>query len=196
MFLFVDSEVDKSHERIWDWELRELALILDDEYRFTIGKLLLKHGANGIHFEYMNTGDSRQDMRGKDLCFTLAETIESLCSSAQYIIAHNANHDCKILQWVYNGFSRGRKIPWPSGTSSICTMEHSTEVCRIRSPDFVGFKWPSLMESYCHLVDLKGFDGQHTALADTLACRRVFYALLDGGHIAHLNHLRRKAKHV
>lgn len=194
MFLFIDTEIDKSDQRMWDWKLRELCIILDDPItRFTMAELELQHGSNGVKFIYRNSGDPRQDMRGKDLVFSLTDCVETLCQDCTHIVAHNVGHDCKVLQWVYNSFTRGRKTPWSNRISPICTMEQSTPVCRLKSA-YPGFKYPTLMEAYCLLVDSKGFDGQHTARADVQACRRLFYALLDLGAIPSLSQYQRKVK--
>lgn len=191
MFLFIDTEVDKSHERVWDWQLREICILVDDPItRFTMAELELQHGNNGVKFVYRNAFEPRQDMRGKDLAFDLAGCVEKLCEHSTAIVAHNVGHDCKVLQWVYNGFTRGRQVPWTSGTSPICTMEHSTAICKL-GPVGGQYKWPSLMEAYCLLVDSKGFDGQHTARGDVQACRRLFYALLDLGAIPSLSQFRK-----
>lgn len=54
-------------------------------------------------------------------------------------------------------------------------MEASTPVCNI--PGRYGkAKWPKLQEAHTYLLG-KPFDGAHGAMADTEACRRVFWAL-------------------
>jgi hypothetical protein len=40
-----------------------------------------------------------------------------------------------------------------------------------------GYKWPTLDEAYRVLVDPSGFKDAHDAMADTRACRGVYYAL-------------------
>ena len=60
-------------------------------------------------------------------------------------------------------------------------MEATTDICKIPPPRGSGYKWPKLEEAYRILVDPVGFEGAHDAMVDVEACRKVFYALKNGG---------------
>jgi len=62
----------------------------------------------------------------------------------------------------------------------VCTMISSTEVCKLPGK-FGKYKWPKLEEAYKILVDPKGFEKAHDAMADTIACLKVLRALEDRG---------------
>lgn len=92
---------------------------------------------------------------------------------AHILCCHNLNFDHRI---VWAEFIRAGKTP-RSGMHKICTMQSSTNVCKIPSPHGRGFKWPKLEELHQHLFG-KGFDGAHDALADITATKNCFFELL------------------
>jgi DNA polymerase III epsilon subunit-like protein len=101
----------------------------------------------------------------------------NLAKNAERLVAHNIDFDLTVLEIIYARISRStegiRNIP------RVCTMKSSIDLLKI--PGKYGYKWPSLIEAYKLLVDSKGFDRAHSAIADVQACRRVLYALEQKG---------------
>lgn len=98
--------------------------------------------------------------------------LAGLIERADVVVAHNVEFDFVMLEieeeraGVETGIRRAR---------SYCTMTAATETCGLPGRHG-GFKWPTLAEAHqflCHA----GFDNQHDALADVLACSDVFDAL-------------------
>lgn len=172
MYLFIDCETEEENTK-----LRELCILLDDENRITIGKLHYMNSPNGLHVEFFTTAN------WINTAFSLTEALGHLCSQAKFVIAHGIEHDARTAVWVYNGFAHRRRpvVPWNKDCVFHCTKTLATEVCKLGHPFESGYKWPTLMEAYKHIVNPEGFKRWHTALADTIACRQVYYALLDGG---------------
>ena len=86
------------------------------------------------------------------------------------LAAHNMNYDRNVLgaELIRAGMKAGRR------NRRICTMEQSTELCKI--PGAYGFKWPKLEELHSYLFG-KTFDNAHDALADVRATARCLFEL-------------------
>jgi DNA polymerase III epsilon subunit-like protein len=90
---------------------------------------------------------------------------------AEYFVGHNVEFDIKFMsihlpKELITKIRKGKK----------CTMLDSAEIVGIKN--FAGYKNPKLTEIYSHFFG-EEFENQHTALADTRACARVFFELLD-----------------
>lgn len=114
----------------------------------------------------------------------LKEVLELLAEDAvlaSAVIAHNLSFDLGILQTGYKKV--GLPLPFQRMTQ-ICTMRLSTTWCRLQklngSP---GFKYPKLEELYFRLFG-QSFAGAHDALADTRACKRCYFELVELGVIS------------
>lgn len=107
---------------------------------------------------------------GRDLSEVLAD-FETQCSQAEFLVAHNISFDSKIM-----GAEFLRKLSRNplSDHKQLCTMEASTDYCKIQG-DF-GYKWPKLSELHIKLFGVD-FDGAHDALADIEATARCFWEL-------------------
>lgn len=113
---------------------------------------------------------------GKEIKTVLKEFSEAM-DRAQLLIAHNINFDTKVAGAEFiraNLKSRLFKI------NKICTMEESTEYCRL--PGNYGYKWPNLSELYNCLFD-DDFKEAHNALNDVQACAKSFFRLKKLGQI-------------
>lgn len=114
---------------------------------------------------------------------------------AERIVAHNMQFDFGILQTAYQ--SAGASFPL-AGKSQVCTMRVSTDWCKLPKLDGrPGHKYPKLPELHYFLFK-RGFDGEHDALQDTLACMRCYFELMrldviDGLKYAGAPKLRKKA---
>lgn len=91
--------------------------------------------------------------------------------SDSLIIAHNFSFDVAIL---LNELSRGGYAVAVMNTlRPFCTMEALTPIMRM--PGRYGkFKWPKLIEAYRFCFG-RDFDNAHSAMADVLACREIYF---------------------
>jgi DNA polymerase III subunit epsilon len=92
---------------------------------------------------------------------------------ANTLVAHNMSFDSKII-----GAEMFRKQINTNfnNKQSICTMEASTNFCKI--PGNYGFKWPKLSELHMSLFG-KDFEEAHNAIADIEATARCFWKLKE-----------------
>lgn len=67
-----------------------------------------------------------------------------------------------------------------SGKKKICTMEQSTNYCKLDGP--YGFKWPKLSELYSKLFN-SSFEESHNAEVDINATAKCFWELKKLGVI-------------
>ena len=92
----------------------------------------------------------------------------------QYHIGHNLNYDSNILaceMFRNNTLGVANKT-----THYICTMQASTDYCKIPNPKYKGYKWPKLTELYDKLF-MEEVEDAHNALADVKATQRCFFEL-------------------
>lgn len=101
------------------------------------------------------------------------EMLSGLAEMAGLVVAHNTDFDIPVFGAQYH--RAGLEDPFLN-RSRFCTMKASTNICRIPGPR--GFKWPKLEEAHRHFTG-EGFDNAHDAMADVLACARVYYHLAD-----------------
>lgn len=130
----------------------------------------LEQGAVDVHGITLE----RIHNEGKNPVVVCQELINDL-NTAHTSIAHNSQFDMMVLQCF--AFRCGFSPMIFEGIKDRCTMKITTPILKIKGK--YGNKWPSLMEAYCNLVDIKGFVGAHDALIDVRACRDIFWALQD-----------------
>jgi DNA polymerase-3 subunit epsilon len=94
---------------------------------------------------------------------------------ADQVVAHNINFDLKFLAYEFDRIGNGNVIADKPG---FCTMEATTDICKIPGRWPGKFKWPKLMEAHIFLLG-GGFDDAHDALADVRACHRIHRHLID-----------------
>lgn len=113
----------------------------------------------------------KNNIDGLPLTNVLSEFINDL-QDCNLLVAHNMNYDLPITscEMFRYGFRSEKKI------DKFCTMNASTSICKIPSPNGRGFKWPKLEELYKHLFK-KDFSGAHQAENDVTACRECFFEL-------------------
>lgn len=113
---------------------------------------------------------------GEDLETVLGKFNE-LIERADFIVAHNISFDEKILgaellrKKIKNSFNRKKKL---------CTMQSSTDYCRISGP--YGYKWPKLSELHIKLFG-QDFDDAHDASVDINATEKCFWEMRKIGLI-------------
>ncbi|MDO8727421.1 MAG: 3'-5' exonuclease [Candidatus Methanoperedens sp.] len=106
---------------------------------------------------------------------TVLNEFSTAISRSSFLIAHNMAFDVNI---VGAEFLREKIESRLFSIPKICTMEMSTDHCRI--PGSYGYKWPSLSELYFTLFD-KDFEEAHDAVVDVKACAECFFRLKKEG---------------
>ena len=101
----------------------------------------------------------------------------TVISRSTVLIAHNMSFDEKV---VGAEFLREKIESRLFTIPKICTMEKSTDYCKI--PNSYGYKWPSLSELYFKLFE-KDIEGAHDAVSDVRACAECFFLLKKKGVI-------------
>jgi len=113
---------------------------------------------------------------GEDLGKVLS-LFNELVERADFIVAHNISFDEKILgaellrKRIYSNFSKKRKL---------CTMQSSTDYCRLPGP--YGYKWPKLSELHIKLFG-EDFEDAHDASVDINATEKCFWEMRKIGLI-------------
>lgn len=90
-----------------------------------------------------------------------------------YLVAHNIAFDVNVVgaEMIRLDMAAERKL------KRICTMELSTNYCRL--PGRYGkYKWPTLQELHQVLFN-EGFEGNHDAMADVVACSRSLIEMIN-----------------
>lgn len=104
-------------------------------------------------------------------------------------VAHNEQFDARIVRIAIKRLidSQGEVLPlsdvWKEG-SAECTARMSTPICalppteRMRAAGRFHHKTPNLGEAYRHFTG-RELENAHSAMADVLACRDVYFAIQD-----------------
>ena len=96
---------------------------------------------------------------------------QNLISQASYLVAHNMSFDEKI---VGAEFLRKNMVNSIATKNKICTMEESTNYCKLDGP--YGYKWPKLSELHYKLFGTE-FEEAHNAAVDINATAKCFWQM-------------------
>ena len=112
------------------------------------------------------------------------EKLFSLWEKSVVRIAHNESFDAKLLRIAACRYKEQEFADkWKAGNAE-CTADLSTDIvqipptARMLKYGFNKFKRPNLAEAYEFFMK-KGFENAHTALADTVACMEVYFAIKE-----------------
>ena len=108
---------------------------------------------------------------------TVLEDFHSLINEAEVLVAHNMSFDEKIVGAEFLRLGFENLIP---AKTKICTMQSTTDFCRLKGP--YGYKWPKLSELHFKLFNA-GFDEAHNAAVDINATAKCFWELRRLGRI-------------
>ncbi len=98
---------------------------------------------------------------------------QPLVDAADVIVAHNFSYDNSIME-IEQAYGN---VKWVV-KSSFCTMRESTDLCAIpKKAGWGGYKWPKLQEAHKHFFG-EYFEEAHSAFADLLATKRVYFELM------------------
>lgn len=109
--------------------------------------------------------------------------IEFACGKASRAVAHNAQFDIKLLDFLYQRADNGKKLP-ELLRNSFCTCDAATPILKLpptekmRAAGFNKPKRPRLEECYSAFFH-EELSGAHDALVDTRGCARVYFHLED-----------------
>ena len=100
-----------------------------------------------------------------------ARIFSVLLERANRLVAHNMKFDLILIGALFRrrGFDTTRLTEIPK----FCTMLALTPVMKLPGSRG-GYKWPKLEEAYKAYIDPAGFSGAHDAMADTIACQKLF----------------------
>ncbi len=187
MYLFFDTETT-GLPRDWNapahaldnWpRLVQIAWVLYDEFERELSscEYIIKPDNYAIPLQASRVHGittERATREGVDLKAVL-EQFAVAVGIAEVLVAHNSQFDehvigaeCIRTNVQTELFNKRR----------ICTMKGATDFCAIPGPH--GPKWPTLTELYYSLF-AESFEETHTALADTTACAKCFFALKKRG---------------
>jgi len=131
---------------------------------------VIPHDAQKVH----HISTERALLEGSDLRVVAAE-FSAAASKAEVIVAHNIKFDEKVISAEYLRLNQASPF---QNKRRVCTMEQSTEFCRI--PGNYGYKWPTLSQLY-RILFHSDYQEAHDAGADVSACARCFFELKKRG---------------
>jgi DNA polymerase-3 subunit epsilon len=120
---------------------------------------------------------SRAFSEGKKLHDVLRD-LNSAVEASEILIAHNLKFDERVLSAE---FLRMHFQPPFFNKKRFCTMENTTDLCRI--PSARGYKWPTLAQLYWKLFQGK-LEEAHDAGADVASCAKCFFELKHRGMVS------------
>jgi DNA polymerase III epsilon subunit-like protein len=89
------------------------------------------------------------------------------------LICHNVRFDSAVVGSEYLRLGLENRLP---RYVSCCTMERSTDFCKLPGKREGSYKWPRLAELHCRLFGAE-HDKQHDALGDVRACLKCWVEL-------------------
>ena len=113
---------------------------------------------------------------GKSIVYVLQQ-FDLLIEQADYIVAHNMSFDEKIVGAEFLRLGMENSI---QSKSKICTMQATTNFCKLNGP--YGYKWPKLSELHYKLFKTD-FEEAHNAAVDITITAKCFWKLKQLGKI-------------
>jgi len=191
-YLFIDTETTgfkKSGPLIQEGQARvcQVAMILTDSQGKSLTEFctLIKPDGWQIHEGAFNIhGISNDDCEKYGIeqpyftgMFLKLETMAGI------VVAHNSVFDKAMIniEIAYHVGS-GNRYKYITNTPWHCTQKTSTDICCVPPTEKMiaagrtHYKTPSLAEAYLHFTGRK-IEGAHDAMADTRACRDIFFAM-------------------
>lgn len=188
MYLFFDTETtgfprkdtharDPSQARVC-----QMALLLTEEDGTVRGSFSTLIKPDG-----WNVGEKASEITGitDELCeayginsATAVDIFIDACSAAEQLVAHNLAFDTQMMGIECQAWAHD----FPEFDNRTCTMLKSANSCKL--PDrYDNYKNPKLDEALKILCDRELGDSAHDAMADTMACKDIFFELKKQGVI-------------
>ena len=102
---------------------------------------------------------------------------------ADIVCGHNVSFDFRVMRREFAAINQACALDtMGNALTTVCTAELTKPICKLPpTPKMVkagrlGFKTPKLTEAHSHFFG-EDFQDSHSALADTMACRRIYYHL-------------------
>jgi len=180
MILFLDTEttgINKAIDRIVQvaWVIADYDGLVSAKKSFIIRPdgFYIPRSSTAIH----GITNDIAEKNGSSLVDVLNELARD-AEDAEMLVAHNASFDTGFLKGEFANLD----LEYPfDALKTICTMMVSTNYCRLEKTNGMsGYKRPKLEELHFFLFK-EYFDNAHDALADTEACMRCFYELVERG---------------
>ena len=187
MYLFFDTEttgIPRKHKGV---RLVQLAWILQSGDEATLGQTL-GHGNFIIRPEGWEIPEPAAKVHGITTAVALAKGVPlgevmsaftAFCYFPGDLVAHNIAFDDDVLDIEYTN------LQWDNPCKEkrhLCTMQASTDFCKLPRRWPGGYKWPKLFELHQALFNT-GFEGAHNALADVRALSKCFWEMRKRGLI-------------
>ena len=118
----------------------------------------------------------RANEEGRKLLDVLTD-FRAMIDEADWLVAHNMSFDEKI---VGAEFLRQKMTDSIASKRKICTMQSTTNFCKINGP--YGYKWPKLSELHYKLFQID-FEEAHNAAVDITTTAKCFWELKRLGKI-------------
>lgn len=107
--------------------------------------------------------------------------LHGMWRAASSRVGYNESFDARIMRigLKRSGWEDGEQIAdaWKEAPAE-CAMRQATPICKIPSTRGGGFKWPKLSQAH-EIIIGSTFENAHSAMADALACMRVYWAIKD-----------------
>lgn len=132
--------------------------------------------------EVTGLNEAMADEFGIDF-ITLVELFIDLIENVDVVVAHNAGYDVTVMRravQVYCELTNQKYWDIFEGKTIICTMLAAMDIVQATPKRYGKWKWPNLTECMRFFFN-EDHSKAHDALADVLACARVFYELLEEG---------------
>ncbi len=103
-----------------------------------------------------------------------------MLSKCHVAVAHNIGFDARVIKIQFAKL--GADCPLDrEGLVETCTMKAATPIMKLKHKKraSTGYKWPTLQEAHQFFTG-EEFKGAHDALADALACGRIYAAITQG----------------
>lgn len=102
-----------------------------------------------------------------------ARPFASMLCKADRLVAHNIKFDLLVVGALLYRSREFRAASMLERMLKFCTMLALTPVMKLPTKRG-GYKWPKLEEAYVKYIDASGMKDAHDAMADTIACEKLF----------------------
>lgn len=144
----------------------------------TVEQLIAEGNKNPNFFADNNMSTERCQAEGRPISEVMTEFVAERLA-CDIAVAHNISFDGKICRAEMIRLGMGVEFT----AKKICTMQKTTNFCKIPKATGNGFKWPTLTELHQVLFN-SPFDGAHDAGGDVEACAKCFFELINRGIIS------------